>query len=124
MHGARAEIPPPFRDCISPMIRFLVASLGYLLLAGGFVAAVVDGTRSIASSRLLVMPLREALDRMWPNATPAFRAMLMQVHPALWDPVGLMLLAVPLAATLAVFGIVLVMISRRRTPDIGYDTRY
>ena len=70
------------------MIRFLAASLGYLLLAGGFVAAVVDGTRSIASSRLLVMPLREALDRMWPNATPAFRAMLMQVHPALWDPVG------------------------------------
>ena len=106
------------------MIRFLVAFLGYLLLAGGFVAAVVDGTRSIASSRLMVMPLREALDRMWPTATPAFRAMLVQVHPALWDPVGLMLLAVPLAATLAVSGIVLVLISRRPAPTIGYDTRH
>ena len=41
-----------------------------------------------------------------------------------WNPSGLMLLAVPLAATLAVSGIVLVMISRRPTPDIGYDTRH
>ena len=61
------------------MIRFLAASLGYLLLAGGFVAAVVDGTRSIASSRLLVMPLREA-----PEEAPYFSLLLIAKDTDPW----------------------------------------
>ena len=42
------------------MIRFLLRSCGFVLLAAAFAALVVDGTRSIAGGRLLQYPLAES----------------------------------------------------------------
>ena len=49
------------------MIRFLIRSLGLWLAAGGFAAAVVDGTKSIAASRLVVTPAAIT----WRDLSPA-----------------------------------------------------
>ncbi len=39
------------------MIRFLFRFVGLWILAGGFVALVLDGVRSIASSEIVTTPL-------------------------------------------------------------------
>lgn len=105
------------------MTRSVFALLGYLMMAGAFVTVVVDGTRSIASSRLVLTSLRMALDMAWPGLVPALRASLSQLQPLLWDPVGVTLLGLPLALVLAVPGLAMVIAARPREPGVGYDTR-
>lgn len=105
------------------MTRFLLVALGYVMLAGAFVSLVVDGTRSIASSAVAATSLRAALDKAWPALVPAMRGAVSQLSPALWDPVAVSVLAVPLALALAVPGVLLVAALRRREPEIGFDTR-
>ena len=45
------------------MIRFLFRFLGFLILAGGFIALVYDGTKSIAGSAFVYTPLGQ----IWTN---------------------------------------------------------
>jgi hypothetical protein len=105
------------------MIRFLLGTLGYMLMAGGFVTLVVDGTRSIASSGVVFMPVREGLDRVWPATVPAIRASLSQLHPLVWDPLAVVVLGIPLCVVFAVLGALLIVAARERQPRIGYDMR-
>ena len=97
------------------MIRFLLRFLGLWLLAGGFVALVLDGVRSIASSRLLVMPLGEA----WAGASEASLARVQALVEAnlpagSWGSVIVPLLGAPLAAVLVVLGLLLIVLGRKR----------
>ncbi|MCK0196009.1 hypothetical protein MWN34_03690 [Ancylobacter sp. 6x-1] len=95
------------------MIRFLLRFIGLWLLAGGFVALVVDGTRSIASSELVMTGLGEAWFAL--NASSLTRiqhAVETGLSPRIWDYVGVPVLMTPLAASLAVLGILLLLLGR------------
>ncbi|GAB4069767.1 hypothetical protein KHC28_24725 [Ancylobacter sonchi] len=94
------------------MIRFLLRFLGLWLLAGGFVALVLDGTRSIASSRVLYTPLGDAWAAV--SATGLGRALDAELPAAGWESLATPLMQAPLAAVLVVIGLVLIVLGRKR----------
>jgi len=103
------------------MIRFLFRFIGLWLLAGAFVALVIDGTRSVSASRLLFSPLGDA----WALVAPANLA---SVHKALaggvYEAFFKLLLATPFFAVLAALGLLFLLIGRRRPENrIGYSSR-
>lgn len=106
------------------MLRALSRTIGYLLLAGAFITAVVDGTRSIAASTVVLTSLQGFVDRVAPSAVTSLRGALLQAHALLWDPVATTLLRSPLAVALLVLGILFVAIAAGgREPAVGYPSR-
>lgn len=105
------------------MIRFLIRVLGYLALAGAFVSAAVDGTRSIASSALTLTSIGAALDRFAPAAQGWLQGLLGRVQPALWDNGGAMLMRAPLTLALLCVGLLFVWLALEPEQPIGYDAR-
>lgn len=92
--------------------------LGIWLLAGAFVAFIVDGTKSIAASQIVVTPLGQA----WFNLHPASLNLLQAVverylFTFLWDPVLVNILLMPGWAVLALLGAGLAHLGRKRVPD-------
>jgi hypothetical protein len=55
------------------MIRFLLRFIGLWLLAGAFVALVIDGTRSISAGRLAITQFGTAWDSLHPTSFDAMR---------------------------------------------------
>ena len=106
------------------MIGLLLRVLGWLMLAGGFVALVVDGTQSIAADALrwtaLGQHLAQALGPRFAAIQPAVERNL---SPLLWDPVLTRLFQVPTFIALVVAGSILILASGRRRPAIGYSSR-
>jgi hypothetical protein len=106
------------------MFRFLFRFVGLWLLAGAFVALVIDGTRSITAGRVVIMPLAEAWVALHPSSVDWLKATLERDFPAwLWDSVVLYLLLAPLWTVLAVIGLIFVFIGRRPAKLIGYSSR-
>lgn len=99
------------------MIRFLFRFLGFWIFAGGFVALVVDGTRSIAASDLVVTPARTAWTSLSPGTFEATRAAISRVGGWLWPDLVAPLLDLPLFVLLAGLGLLLIAIGtpRRRS---------
>lgn len=93
------------------LIKFLLRLAGYVLLAAAFVAAVVDGSKSVAASAFVYTPLRE----IWSDLSAASLAATLD-----WLSVsraGNMLLPLfdyPLWAVAAPVGIVLLWLLDRR----------
>jgi hypothetical protein len=103
------------------MIRFLFRFLGFLILAGGFIALVYDGTKSIAGSAFVFTPLGQ----IWTNVHSKSLQLLqpaIERHVAewLWDPVVLNVLTAPAWLVFAILGAVLMVIGRKKRPLIGY----
>lgn len=96
------------------MFRFLFRFIGFWLLAGGFVALIVDGTRSIAASALAFTSVGEA----WYMAAPASleRAELSAraSWPVLWDHAAAPFLTLPAFFVLVLFGVILMALGRVR----------
>lgn len=105
-------------------LRFLVRMLGYLLVAGGFVALLTDGARSIANSVLRLTPLGETLltflGERFRQLQPAVER---DLHPLLWDPILVNLLQVPTAAAGLLLGFVLLWLGAAPKQQIGIVTR-
>lgn len=97
------------------MIRFLLRFLGMWLLAGGFVALVLDGVRSIASSAPLITPLGDAWMAVSETTLGQFQTFVEARLPAgSWGSVIVPLLDAPVAAVLGGLGLLLMLIGRRR----------
>ena len=77
------------------VFQFLSRSLGLALLAAALVFAVLDITRSITASALVVTPFFRTFVDMAPQMAVNLEASLRGVHPVLWDPVGLFVLSLP-----------------------------
>lgn len=106
------------------MLRFLIRLLGYLAIAGGFVALVIDGARSIANGALLFTPLGEILLTLLPSRYPLLQpAVERNLHPLLWDPVLLSLMRAPSALVGLALGFLLLWLGARPEPQIGVVTR-
>src|SRR5262245_2264197 len=106
------------------MIRFLFRFVGLWLLAGAFVALIIDGTRSIAASRLILTPLQEAWGAIHPASLEVLQAWMERSVPGwIWDPVAMSILFTPLWAVLAALGLLFILIGRRKARPIGYSSR-
>lgn len=96
------------------MLRFLARTIGYWLMAGGVVLAVIDGTRSLAASALVFTDLAAAWAALSAASLKAAEATLVGLGvPWLWDPALLTALRLPAAVALFVLGIGLVAIGTR-----------
>ena len=102
------------------MFRFLLRVGGLIALAAGFVALVIDGTRSIAAGAVLLTPFGELLTTKLPVIQQVIGHNL---HPLLWDPVATSLLRLPIWLVFAITGLLLLRMARRRAPGIGYTSR-
>lgn len=106
------------------MIRFLFRFIGLWLLAGAFVALVIDGTRSVAASRIVLTTVGEAWSVVHRPSLELFRAHVEGSYPAwAWDPVAITFLFAPLWAVLGVLGILFALLGRVPARPIGYSSR-
>lgn len=106
------------------MFRFLFRFAGLWLLAGAFVALVIDGTRSITAGRIVVMPVAEAWLALHPASLEWLRTTAERdLAPWLWNFVLAHIFNAPLWAALAVLGVLLILIGRPRARPIGYSSR-
>lgn len=103
------------------MIRFALRFFGFLCLAAAFVAAVYDGTRSIAADHLVLTTLQQVWSIWHPTSLAALQPTIGR-HFAdwVWDPVMVTILASPTCILLAILGCVLLLAGRRPRPLIGY----
>lgn len=106
------------------MLRFLFRFIGLWLLAGAFVALIVDGTRSISAARIVIMRTGDAWETLHPASFDAMRAWI-ELHLPMWawNPVALGVLLTPLWIVLGILGLLLVLAGRKRAHPIGYSSR-
>lgn len=106
------------------MVRFIFRFIGLWLLAGAFVALVVDGTRSISAGRIAVTQFGMAWDTMHPSSFDAMRTFIEAHLPMwVWNPVLLSVMLTPIWVVLGVVGLVFALIGRKRERRIGYSSR-
>ena len=123
MGAPASPAPSRFLSHGPPMLRLFFRFTGLLVFALAFIALVVDGTRSIAAGRVDVLPLGRAVTLVAPEAFQAIHDAI-EVHlPLLWDPVLVTILLLPSWLVLGATGIVLLAVTRRRAPIIGYSRR-
>lgn len=96
------------------MIRFFFRALATFSLAVAVVMAVLDATRSIASDMIVLTPLSESWQTVFPASYGAAEAAVSEVLvPYMWDPLILTLLSAPGFAVFVVLALLFYMIGRR-----------
>jgi hypothetical protein len=106
------------------MLRLLLRFVGYLGLAVGFIAFVVDGARSIANKELAYVSIGSVLDTVLPHAYGGWQeAAKLRLPPALYDPVLVKTLAAPFFVGATVIAVLLLLIGQKPKPKIGYSNR-
>ncbi len=103
------------------MIRFMLRFIGLICLAGAFVLVIYDGMKSIAGNAVVFTSVRA----LWELLNPASLAMVKPLlvpyaGGILWDPAALAVLAAPAFSLIGGFGIILLVLGRRKKPLIGY----
>jgi len=103
------------------MLRLLIRFMGLALLAGGFVALVVDGTRSLAGGSFYVTTLGSVLQALGPAAFQALRsAVLSRLPTFVWDPLLVFLLMTPVGVALCGLGAAFIVLSHKHHALVGY----
>ena len=105
------------------MFRLLGRLIGLALVAGAFAAAVIDGARTIAASRLTLTQMGQTLYWISPTKLGALQSVVQQIYAPLWDPVLLNILRAPSWVVLGVVGAALLYLLRRRARPIGHSDR-
>lgn len=105
------------------MLRFLSRLLGFLCLAGGFVALVYDGARSIANNGLRVTSLSDVLLTLFKDKAAGLQATVQGVAPWLWDLAVLPLTLAPASLIGLVLGAALLWLGQPPREPIGFLTR-
>ncbi len=102
------------------MFRLLARALGLWVLAGGFVAAVIDGMKSIAASGLVVTSAHTAWSDLAPGVLGATRGLIeAQIGAPAWSLFTGSLLALPTWALLGLIGAGLIVLGRPKTVPVG-----
>ena len=106
------------------MFRLLIRLIAFLLLAGAFAAAVIDGSRSIGAEQLALTSLGVTFYWAMPARFPLLQPFVEQkLGLFAWDPVLLTILKAPTSVVFALLGAGLLVLVRRRPPPIGYSSR-
>lgn len=102
------------------LIRFIFRLFALIFLAVAVIAAVVDTSRTIAASKLVLTSLGKGWADLAPvslNTTQAF--VQSRLPEMIYDPVFLFLLAMPAAAVLAVIAAIFYAIGAKRERPFG-----
>jgi hypothetical protein len=102
-------------------MRLLARIIGFLCVAGGFVALVIDGTRTIANGFWAPMALGDVAARAFPKLLPTLQPAVERLHPLLWSPVLTSILATPAFMVGMGFGLLLLLLGRR---PVRQDTAF
>ncbi len=102
------------------MLRLLIRFIGLVLLAAGFIALIIDGTRSIAGGRLLVVSLNRGAAELFPALYQDLQASVESVSAFLWDPLLTTLMLTPVSLAFGGAGVMLIALSHRQPAPIGY----
>jgi hypothetical protein len=103
------------------MIRFIFRFFGLWILAAAFIFLIYDGTKSIADrTDFFITKTSDVWSAIHQNSLAGLQSLVQQAAPWLWDPVGVTILAQPAWLVLAVIGILLIVIGRKKKRLIGY----
>ena len=105
------------------MFRFLARLLGFLLMAGGFVALVYDGARSIANNGLRMTPLSELISTLFKDKAGALQTGVEGAAPWLWHLLVLPLTLAPVSIIGLALGAVLLWLGQPGREPIGFLTK-
>ncbi len=105
------------------MLRFLARLLGLLLMAGGFVALVYDGARSIANNAPRVTSVADVIAALFKDKASALQTGVEGAAPWLWHLLGLPLTLAPACLVGLVLGAILLWLGQPRREPIGFLTR-
>jgi hypothetical protein len=103
------------------MIRFVLRFLGLWILAAAFIFFIYDGAKSIADSTVKFTSAGQIWHDINSTSLQLFQAGV-ERHVAewLWQSIIQPILEQPFSLVLAVVGIVLVLLGRKKKPLIGY----
>jgi hypothetical protein len=102
-------------------MRFLLRFIGLWLLAGAFVALIIDGTASIAGGSMRFNTFGQTWDNIHQDSKPVLKAFVdRNAGPWVWNSGIQLLLDQPTWVVLGVLGAILVLLGRRKAPLIGY----
>jgi hypothetical protein len=105
------------------MLRFLFRFLSTVSLAVAVVMAVLDATRSVASSALVTTPLGRSWQAVSPDTLAATQKFIeATLHPLLWDPVVLAILHLPGFMVFGLLALILYVIGYRPERRDGFAT--
>jgi hypothetical protein len=105
------------------MLRLLTRLIGLLLLAGGFIALIVDGTRSIAAGRVTVTSVSRGASELFPGLYQSIQSSVENVSSFLWDPMLTTLMLAPVSVAFGALGALLILVSHRRQAPLYYARR-
>jgi hypothetical protein len=106
------------------MIRLTFKIISLISAAAAFAALVVDGTRSLASSQISLVPFGEAFEHVFPHRLEVLQAQIERdLHPLIWDPLVLFLLQSPSWLILALMSYLFMRLSRQPKGPIGFSSR-
>jgi hypothetical protein len=105
------------------MLRLFTRFLGLLLLAVGFMALIVDGTRSIAGGGLMVTTLRNGASESFPALYHALQTSVEEKSAFLWDPVLTTLMLLPVSVALGGLGALFIVFSHKQEATNRYWRR-
>ncbi len=95
-------------------IRFIFRLASVLVLAAGVIMAVLDATRSIAASELVLTPLGQSWFAVSPGTLNLTQAIIQRhLAPQIWDPAMIWVLTMPGFAVMAVLAFLLYLPGRR-----------
>ena len=102
-------------------MRFILRFIGLWLLAGAFVALIIDGTASIAGGSVRFNTFGQTWDNIHQDSKPAVKAFLdRRAGPWLWNSGVQVVLDQPTWLVLGALGTVLVLLGRKKARLIGY----
>ena len=103
------------------MIRFLFRLVGLICLAAGFILLIYDGTKSIAGNALFLTSVRTLWELFNAGSLAKLQPMIQPYAGGyLWDPLMVTILAAPSWGFLGFFGILFLILGRKKKPLIGY----
>lgn len=102
------------------MTRFLFRLLAMVALSVAVIMAVLDATRSIAGSQIVLTPLGTSWHAASPETLAAAQE-LVQTYllPELWDPVAIAILSLPGFVVFAGLAFLFQLVGRRPRPRAG-----
>ena len=103
------------------MFRFLFRLMATFALAVAVIMAVLDVTRTIAASRLVLTPLGDSWLGVSPSTFQRVQFFIMDnAHPLVWNPVMVFILAQPGFVVFGVLAFLLYAIGHRPQRRIGH----
>lgn len=105
------------------MLRFLLRSAGFVLLAAALAALIVDGTRSIAAKQILLFSFGETATWLFPAKLAWLKQGFDQGELLVLRPLLTGVLSVPTWVVGGFLGMLLLFAGRRPPPKIGFSSR-